>query len=234
MAWVTLNDVNPGGGWGAIAIQAPVVDKFDAIAYGERTARQWMAGSTGFHRTVENNGGVLETLEEPDQIMMAIAYDDDDSITIYRNGEIYADAASASKGALLTYNSDDFVVFGRRVFGAPPNMNGFIDEARIYGAALSLGQIRALFEEGPVPQVTVTPRHQWTFNVNMRDSIGGAHGTEVIGNARLEAGRLVLGGGIDEVLTDPIGEELRAKTLVAWVSLNDVNPGGGSFAPRQT
>jgi hypothetical protein len=149
MAWVSLNDVNPGGGWGAIAVQARAVDKFDAIAYGERTARQWMAGSTGFRRTVLNNGGPKETLTEPDEIMMAIAYDDDGTITIYRNGEIYADAESASKGHLITYNENDFVGFGRRVFGTPPNMNGFINEARIYDTALSADQIRAIFYEGP-------------------------------------------------------------------------------------
>ena len=40
-----------------------------------------------------SNGGELETLTEPDEIMMAITYDDDgdSSITIYRNGEVYAE-----------------------------------------------------------------------------------------------------------------------------------------------
>ena len=150
VAWVSLNDLDQPGGSAPLAVQAPVGDKFDAIVYAERVAGQWMAGSTGFRRSVPDNFGEEESFTEPDEVMIAIAYNDDDSIAIFRDGEVYADADAASQGALQPFEEDDIVGFGRRVHFAGPNFDGFINEARIYDTALDAAEVKAIFQEGPV------------------------------------------------------------------------------------
>ena len=79
---------------------------------------------------------------------MAIVYDSNNQITIYRNGQVYATAANASLGSLQTYPAGVAnILFGLRhsdlagqagsASGTDAFLAGSINEARIYSAALS-------------------------------------------------------------------------------------------------
>ncbi len=160
MAWVTLSNVYQRGG-GLITLENPdpscSVETFDSIVYGERMDKQWIAGSDFFNRTPIDNGGSLETIESVAQeIYIAIVYNSDNSIQIYRNGNLYS---SDTMGVLQNYsaNSSD-VLLGLRhqctnVPGTPNGLDRFlaasINEARIYSTALSDSEILRIFEEGP-------------------------------------------------------------------------------------
>jgi hypothetical protein len=54
VAWVTLDDLAQQGGR-ALTIQSG--DRFDAIVFGEKARRRWMAGSNFFCRTEDDRDG---------------------------------------------------------------------------------------------------------------------------------------------------------------------------------
>ena len=51
-AWVSLADLQQGGG-AAISIESETDRDFDAIVFGERQSKKWIAGSGGFQRTLD-------------------------------------------------------------------------------------------------------------------------------------------------------------------------------------
>jgi hypothetical protein len=70
------------------------------------------------------------------------------------------------------------------------------------------------------------PLARWEFEGDLKDSVGGLHGTAV-GRARIEAGSLVL-DGTSHVETPPLPVPLEAKTLEAWVQLDGPGQRGGA------
>jgi len=109
------------------------------------TDNNWMNGSNGFSRTDLTDPGATET--STSEIMLAIVYNSDNSIDIYREGSLYY---SFTKGTLQNYlGGTSFAMFGRREDVAGPEFDGIINEARIYGDALTAQQIATLFELGP-------------------------------------------------------------------------------------
>jgi hypothetical protein len=131
-----------------------IADTFDGIVYAERMPRQWMAGSDFFNRTpMADNGGLEETVSEPDEVMVAIAYEQFGEIAIYRDGQLYAEYETGSPPAYLGGFAD--VLIGPRHedridAGGPMHfIDGFINEARIYDGALNAEQISDLFNAGP-------------------------------------------------------------------------------------
>ncbi len=131
-------------GAGVVGLQNAGGSVFDSIVYAERTAGQWMAGSDFFNRTPVNNGGPAESLTS--EIMLAIVYNDDNSIQIYRQGVLYA---NYTQGSLVNFVGTSTATFGRRVSGSGPEFDGIINEARIYADGLSAAQIQTLFNLGP-------------------------------------------------------------------------------------
>ena len=92
VSWLKLASLDQGGGSGlTIENTSNNVDTnyFDAIDFAERTPRQWMAGSDYYKRSPVDNGGAPETEVNTD-VMIAVVYGNDNSITIYRNGTFYA------------------------------------------------------------------------------------------------------------------------------------------------
>jgi hypothetical protein len=245
VSWVSLNDLNQPGGGSALSVQVgngQGASGFDGIVYGERAPQQWMNGSNGFSRSVPDNGGFAETVTEPGEVMMAITYAADNSIQIFRDGALYATAANTSQGTLNTYTAGVAnAIFGRRHDGAGNPLNGYINEARIYNEVLSPTAIQDLFFNGPdlTPSDPPPPPpgaqlvHQWKFNGYATDSVGSAHGV-LSGGAMIDGDRLSLDGLSGQVLTSPIDQTIAEKTLVTWVSLNDLDqPGGGSAISLQ-
>ena len=71
------------------------------------------------------------------------------------------------------------------------------------------------------------PIARWTFEGSLEDEIGGMHG-EARGGARIENGALVLDGKSAYVATRRATRDLTAKTLEAWVRLDDLGQRGGA------
>ncbi|HTE18165.1 MAG TPA: DUF1549 domain-containing protein, partial [Armatimonadota bacterium] len=89
-AWVDLGALDQRGG-GVMTIEDEVGRVFDAITYGERQPRRWAAGSNGFLRTIDLRGGD-EATPAGTLVHVAVTYGADDRITVYRNGQRYADS----------------------------------------------------------------------------------------------------------------------------------------------
>jgi hypothetical protein len=70
------------------------------------------------------------------------------------------------------------------------------------------------------------PISGWDFEADLRDRVGQLHGTARDG-ARIEGGALILDGK-SWVETAPLTTNVAAKTLEAWVQLDDLNQAGGS------
>ena len=194
---------------------------------------------------LEWNARAASDYGDATDVMIAITYGPGNQITLYRNGQIYADPSRASTGTLQTYPARIAdVLIGKRhedlaEGGTATGVDGFlaasVNEARIYGAPLTASGISNLFHLGPVsgaepPQVSPTYPllHLWSFNDGTaRDLVGQANGT-LLNGARIEQGRLELDGINDYMRSARIGTNISTRTLVVWVSLANLNQQAGS------
>ena len=140
-AWVHLPILDQGGG-GVISLQTNNGSVFDSIVYAERKKRTWMAGSNGFARTGDVSGPAEKSNPET-AVHMAIVYRSDNSISLYRNGQLYGQ--SYTPGGRVTYRKDQaHVVLGLRHQGARNGyLKGEIERAALYDRALSVREIQA-------------------------------------------------------------------------------------------
>lgn len=76
------------------------------------------------------------------------------------------------------------------------------------------------------------PISRWEFEGDLQDAIGSAHGTAREG-ARVENGALIVNAQ-GHVITAPIKQTLKAKTLEAWVQLEQLDQSGGGVMTIQT
>ena len=83
-AWVKIDPLDQSGG-GVLSLQSLDGVLFDAIVYGERDPRQWMAGSNGFTRSAPFNGPE----EISQRVHIALRYRADGTIDAFRNGVPY-------------------------------------------------------------------------------------------------------------------------------------------------
>jgi hypothetical protein len=233
VSWVSLNDLDAGRGGSALSL-GHTGAKFDGIVYAEILERTWMAGSNGFARTQNpQTYGTPETVTEPGEVMMAVVYGDDGNISLYRDGQLYG--SYQSSGPETFQGAIDRALIGPRHVGTP-TLDGFVNEARVYKGALSAADVLDLFNAGPsfdpAPPTPPAPPamllHQWTFEDGTADdSVGTAHGT-LHGGAQIVDGRLSLDGVDDYMQSSTIGQNIYEKTLVAWVSLDNLTQRSGS------
>ena len=146
-AWVVLPDLDQGGG-AAISIENTADRDFDAIVFGERQPRKWIAGSGGFARTHDLEAE-RETADAGQPIHVAAVYRADGSITLYRNGERYA-APYVPAAPLRGYEKGAAtILLGLRHHGAG---NGFLEgeilQAALHDRALGDDEVAAAFRAG--------------------------------------------------------------------------------------
>ena len=139
-SWVKLNSLDQRGG-APMSLQTLDGKKFDAIVFGEREPKRWMAGSNGYKRTKTFNG--KEEKNAKDQfIHIAIVYKTDGEIIAYRDGKPYG---SAYKTDLVDFSAGQSqILFGKRhetETGVNLMLGGSIDRAQLYDKALSAEQI---------------------------------------------------------------------------------------------
>ena len=146
-AWVRLSDLGQRGG-AAISVETLDGSQFDAITFGERQAGQWTAGSDGFHRTRDLNAPA-ETAGPDEWIHLAVVYDVENRVSIYRNGEPYGQPYLSENPVPVFKAGAAHVVLGlRHQGGGSPWLTGAIRAAAVYPRALSATEIRASFLAG--------------------------------------------------------------------------------------
>ena len=141
-AWVRLADLKQRGG-GVITLQTLDGSVFDSLAYAERNAGHWLAGSNFFQRTKDLQGAAEK---EADQqfVHIALVYFGDGRIAAYRNGQPYGTEYQAS--GVVTFDPEKSqIVVGLR--HGPPGGNkmlkGLVDRARFYDRALKPDEVAA-------------------------------------------------------------------------------------------
>ena len=149
-AWVALSTLDQRGG-GVVTTESIGGGVFDALVFGERQKSKWMAGSNNSVRT-QNVNGPAETAKPGELIHLAIVYQPDGRIELYRNGQPYGAgyAPADEKAALHTFVAGKTrLLFGRRhTGGGNAFLRGELEEARLYGFALSAAQIADSFRAG--------------------------------------------------------------------------------------
>ncbi|WDI41593.1 DUF1553 domain-containing protein [Bremerella sp. P1] len=141
-AWVQLDNLDQRGG-GAISLETRNGVVFDAIVFGEREPKRWMAGSNSFVRS-DSFGGAEETTATMRPVHIALVYKDDGTILGYRDGQPYGH--SMRKSQLQSYSEGEAeVLFGLRHKPAGGNryLTGRIHRAALYDRALSPQEIAA-------------------------------------------------------------------------------------------
>ncbi|MFT5130421.1 MAG: hypothetical protein ACI8W8_004052, partial [Rhodothermales bacterium] len=146
-AWIRVPDLAQRGG-GIISLESTNGDVFDAIVYGEREARRWMAGSNSFRR-YKSFAGSDET-ETEKLVHVAITYAADGSITGYRNGAPYGKAYKTSLQKYAAGTSE--LVFGLRhgKVGGNRMFKGTIARARLYDRVLTAAEVTTSAEASGV------------------------------------------------------------------------------------
>ena len=149
-AWVALSTLDQRGG-GVVTTESIGGGVFDALVFGERQKSKWMAGSNNSVRT-QNVNGPAETAKPGELIHLAIVYQPDGRIELYRNGQPYGAgyAPADEKAALHTFVAGKTrLLFGRRhTGGGNAFLRGELEEARLYGFALTAAQIADSFRAG--------------------------------------------------------------------------------------
>jgi hypothetical protein len=132
------------------------------------------------------------------------------------------------------------VHFGERTVDTPENRKRRSDlTARLETIGQRLmaldaaGRDRAIAKRGSKATATAAPFARWSFDADLRDSVGSLHG-EAKAGAKLASGRLMLDGKAAHVLTAPLTRDLREKTLEVWVVLPTLDQGGGGAITIET
>ncbi|MBM3883335.1 MAG: hypothetical protein FJ387_27110 [Verrucomicrobia bacterium] len=163
---------------------------FDGLVFGELAPGRWMPGSD-YHRRTEKGQAdwPVETAAAGTLVQLALSYRGQ-QVTLYRNGQVYADYAMAS--APQVFGSQSVVVMGKRHLdqGDDAHFLGAIEDARLYAGALTAEQIVAL--EPDVPSEPL-PLAWWDFEAGrVGDRQGRFEATLLVGGARVAEGRLHL------------------------------------------
>lgn len=118
--------------------------------------------------------------------------------------------------------------------GNPEPLRQRITELKSWLCQLEAPVRRGLVKERGRPTTEPpAPAALWTFEEDLRDSVGSLHG-EAHGDARLENGALWLDGRSGWMSTPPLARSLAAKTLEVWVKPASLDQRGGAPLSLQT
>jgi sucrose-6-phosphate hydrolase SacC (GH32 family) len=162
-------------------------------------------------------------------MQMAIVYEDDE-IRIYRDGVLYSQYGAENIDLLSSERY--FVTFGLRHVGGGGSITGDIEDARIYGKALTVEQLRGLRPNRPS---AIEPDVWWDFEGDqVEDRTGVFAVNHLDGNAELVDGKLRLGPGGRLVCTRPYVPETPEWPKAPpedWPTYHLVHPGPGRAEP---
>lgn len=142
--WVKLLDSKQRN-VGVISLQKSDGTKYDGIAYGDQSPGFWTASSEGSLRSELSPRDKVGSEPESgfnEYIQVAIVYGKDNSITIYRNGELYHPSYTPKDSNIVEFGKDSFVLLGAKN-SQLGRLKGSIAEARLYSKALTEAQVIA-------------------------------------------------------------------------------------------
>ena len=147
-AWVRVADLNQRGG-GVVSLETPDGGRFDAIVFGEREARHWMAGSEGFAR-YQALDAPAETAGPAETIHLILTHARDGTLTLYRNGTVLGAPWRPVSGPspLATASPTRVLIGSRHTGGGQAFFRGEIEAVRVYDRALSAAEVNASFQSG--------------------------------------------------------------------------------------
>lgn len=230
VVWATLSDMTQRG-IGLLTLDDRQ-SHFDGIVYGELEESRWMAGSDFYRRTLRDQADLAAETAKPDQTVQIAAVYRGKEITVFRNGVLYSRHAISEP---QSFDSDTAVVMGLRHLDVKDRVffAGTLDDARIYGTALTAEQLKSLKPNQPSDP---KPLAWWHFEKgNLEDAMGLFPPGKLMGKARVDAGRLILDGQgsyfvtpPDASASSPISEG--PKPAVEWIlNYHLMHPGGESL-----
>ncbi len=190
VVWVQLADLVQRGG-STLTIIDPA-ERFDAIVFAERQAGRWMAGSDFFRRTRRDQATWPAETAKPDTLVQVAVVYRGRQVVIYRDGQQYASYEIAEP---QPFGADAMVLIGLRYAGRMGEVGffkGAVEDARIYGRALSPAQIASL---KPDHASDPSPLAWWDFeDGKAEDRTGRFPACRLMGEARIADGKLFLDG----------------------------------------
>ena len=148
--WVVLPTLAQQGG-GVLALESIGGGVFDSIVFAEKQPARWMAGSDNHVRS-QSVTGPAETTQPNELIHIAIVYETDGQIALYRNGQPYGKGYSPAnaKSKLQAFTEGKaHLLFGRRhTGGGKAFLKAELEEARLYATALTPAEVAASFRTG--------------------------------------------------------------------------------------
>jgi len=145
VARVYLGTLDQGGG-GLVTVESLNGVTFDSIVFAESKSRVWNNGSEHGIR-IRGVEGQEEAGGPSAPIWMAVTYQPDGTIAVYKNGTLYR--RPFNPGTPLQHfekGKTDVLVGKRHEGGGNAYLQGEIDFVEIYDQALSPNQIKQLFE----------------------------------------------------------------------------------------
>lgn len=173
---------------------------FDGVVFGEIAPARWMAGSDFHRRSLAAQDDVPAETAGPDTFVQVAVVHRGREISVFRNGALLS---RHEGGPPQAYGPGSAVVMGLRHLDAADGacFAGTVDDARIYSAALTAEQLAALRPNAPSAPPPVA---WWHFEDGRADDAMGAFPpARLAGNARIEAGKLLLGGEDGHLVTPP-------------------------------
>ena len=142
-AWVQLDSLTQRGG-GLFGVETADGKTFDTIVFGEREPKRWIAGSNNFRRTISLMNAADEAAAAERFVHLAVVYQADGQIQMYREGQPYGDAYQSTMPIRFEAGNSG-LLFGLRHSPAAKGkfLAAKIDRARLYDRALSADEIAA-------------------------------------------------------------------------------------------
>jgi len=191
VAWVAPANLDQQGG-SVLSLGSGV--QFDAIVLGAEARGKWMAGADWFRgqRTWDQAANAIETAGPEELVQIAIAYQDS-TVRLYRNGEVYAEWQYPAQNKVDLMVFDHLAVFGRlQIASSGTPFAGAIEDARIYGRALTAQEIQSL---KPNVASDISPLAWWDFEgQTVKDRAGRFSHHALLQGATIKDGKLLLDG----------------------------------------
>lgn len=198
VAWVTLANLAQRGG--SVLTIDDQQGHFDGIVFGEVAPWKWMVGSEVHRRTdKQQESWPAETANGTTLVQVSIVYQGTE-VTTYRDGKLYS---RSQIKAPREFGKDSATVIGLRHLEAVDGacFAGAIDDARLYGIALTAKQVAGLKPNQPSEPKPVA---WWNFeNGKAEDAMGTYPEAKLMGKAHIVSGKLVLDGKGSYMVTPP-------------------------------
>jgi len=221
VVWASPANLTQSGGT-ALTVNDTTIDRFDGVIFAELAPQVWMAGSNGFSRTHKDQADWPKETAGPDEFVQVAVVYQGPQITIYRDGELYAEYKTS--GQPYSFGTNTAILFGQRHLQKGVDcFFGRIRDARVYAEPLGREAIAAMKPGKPIEQVQ--PWAWWDFaTTGTYDKAGRFNQVTLSGGAKIEDGCLVLQGTRPTMLASMDRDDAAAAEIPTQWSKSDAVP----------